>query len=135
MGRESIARRTASPGIGALAVAAIFALAGCDSPSGGSPDTPPPAEVSQLHANSEKGQVTLTWNAPGASDFDHVEISWKPEHGGSQPKTVTSGAASTTVTSLTNADSDGDLDIVMSGNESVTGTQLSTKLYENRFFQ
>ncbi len=70
-------------------------------PSRSDPDTTPPAEVSGLSAEAGNGEVTLTWNDPGDSDFDHVEITWAPD--GSTAVEVASREESYTATALTNS--------------------------------
>ncbi|MFO8063446.1 MAG: fibronectin type III domain-containing protein, partial [Spirochaetia bacterium] len=35
-------------------------------------------------------------------DLDHIEITWSPQHGEGQPKTVAAGAQETDITGLTN---------------------------------
>ncbi|WNJ19702.1 polysaccharide lyase family 7 protein [Pontibacter sp. G13] len=70
---------------------------GQDSGSGGG-DTTPPGNVSSLSANAGNGQVALSWNNPGDSDFSYVEVSYA---GGSQTTT----GSSLTITGLTNGTS------------------------------
>jgi chitodextrinase len=66
------------------------------------PDGTPPAEVSSLSATRGDTQVSLSWTDPSDSDLDHIEITWSPTDGESQPKTLSAGIGNATVTGLTN---------------------------------
>ncbi|MFO8063030.1 MAG: hypothetical protein R6V29_00170 [Spirochaetia bacterium] len=65
-------------------------------------DTTPPGEVSSLTATAGDAAVELSWSDPPDSDLDHIEITWSPQHGEGQPKTVVAGAQETDITGLTN---------------------------------
>jgi chitodextrinase len=49
--------------------------------------------------NVDDDEATLTWTDPVDANLDHIEITWTP--GGNTPESVTSGAQSKTITSLT----------------------------------
>jgi len=67
--------------------------------SGGSQsDTTPPGAVANLSSIAENAQVSLSWDNPSDSDFDHVEITY---NGGS----MNSSSENATITGLTNGTS------------------------------
>lgn len=65
-------------------------------------DTTAPQDVENLNPTPLDAQIKLSWTYTEPSDFDHFEITWTPEDGESQPKSVESGNQETTITSLIN---------------------------------
>jgi formylglycine-generating enzyme required for sulfatase activity len=65
-------------------------------------DTTAPAEVTDLSATISSGEVSLNWTDPNADDLEHVEVTWSPEDGGSQPKKIDPGTEQAQITGLTN---------------------------------
>jgi hypothetical protein len=65
-------------------------------------DTTAPAEVTDLSATISSGEVGLNWTDPNADDLEHVEVTWSPEDGGSQPKKIDPGTEQAQMTGLTN---------------------------------
>jgi hypothetical protein len=68
-------------------------------------DRTPPDDVSGLKATGGGGQVTLSWSAPSALDFDHVVIVRSDATGGS-PVSVYTGSALTFVDSSVSSGSE-----------------------------
>jgi chitodextrinase len=66
------------------------------------PDGTAPSEVSSLSATAGDTEISLSWDDPSESDLDHIKITWSPEDGESQPKTVSAGTESATLTGLNN---------------------------------
>jgi hypothetical protein len=69
-------------------------------PEASTPDTTPPAEVTDLSATNGDTESVLTWTDPTDEDFHHVVITWTP--GGTDPVSVTKRAETYTATSLIN---------------------------------
>jgi uncharacterized repeat protein (TIGR02543 family) len=46
--------------------------------------------------------VSLNWTDPNADDLGHVEVTWSPEDGGSQPKKIDPGTEQAQITGLSN---------------------------------
>ena len=70
----------------------------------GTPDGTAPGEVSSLTASAEDGQVSLSWTDPSDGDLDQIQITWTPQHGGTQPLEVAPGTEAATVSGLDNAE-------------------------------
>ena len=78
-------------------------IAACDNPAGASTDTTSAGEVSNLAANAGSSERYLTWDDPTASDLEHIKITWAPEDGESQPKIVSAGTETATISGLHNS--------------------------------
>jgi methionine-rich copper-binding protein CopC len=65
-------------------------------------NTMPPADVTLFDGTPGNGGVTLTWTDPADADLDHIEITWSPADGMSQPISVAQGTQTATITGLTN---------------------------------
>jgi hypothetical protein len=69
-------------------------------PAASTPDTTPPAEVTDLSATNGDTESVLAWTDPVDADFDHVVITW--DNGGTDPVSVAKGEETYTATSLAN---------------------------------
>jgi hypothetical protein len=61
-----------------------------------------PGEVASLAHTAENGQITLTWQDPADADLAAVRLSWQPVDGEAQPKEVSPGDETATITGLDN---------------------------------
>jgi len=89
-----------------ILVLTIFVALGCQNPlnndTTSDEDTSSLSSISDLSYTAGNGQISVNWTDPSADDLDHIEVTWTPEHGESQPKQIDPTTESATITGLSN---------------------------------
>ena len=82
--------------------AAALLLAGCPETPASQSDTtaPEPIAISNSDVEINPSSISLQWEPSPSDDVAEVQITWTPEHGEEQPKTITDGSTSATITGL-----------------------------------
>ena len=85
-----------------LLAVVLFSLVGCPKILAVSPDiaAPKPVIISGADVTTTSSSTLLQWSPSTSDSVAKIQIVWTPEHGIEQPKIITNGETSTTITEL-----------------------------------